>query len=210
MAKPPKPAPAPKTTTHGNPADESPPAGVPSGRNVIVAVTGGIACYKSADLVSRFVQSGATVRVLMTEAATKFVTPLTFQSLSNSPVTTNIWEAYEHHDSQHIALARWCDLMVIAPATADIIAKVAAGICEDVVSLVAAAVGTSKPILLAPAMNADMWANPLTQRNLKTLKDVLRCRVVGPDTGWQACRTSGPGRMSEPEAIFDAAIDLIP
>ncbi len=181
----------------------------PTNRKVIVAVTGGIACYKTAQLVSRLAQAGATVRVLMTESATRFVTPLTFQSLANAPVVTSMWDVHEHHDSPHIALARWCDLMIIAPASANTIAKIATGHCDDVVSIVACAIGTAKPMLIAPAMNADMWANPITQRNITTLKDVLKCHTVGPDDGWQACRTTGTGRMSEPEAILDAAMKLM-
>ncbi len=176
---------------------------------VIVAVTGGIACYKSAELVSRLAQNGVAVRVLMTESATRFVAPLTFQSLSNAPVVTSIWQSQGQDDAAHIALARWCELMIIAPASADMIAKLAAGICDDVVGLVAAAVGGVKPVLLAPAMNADMWTNPITQRNMDTLKHVLRCHTVGPETGWQACRTTGPGRMSEAESIFARAMALL-
>jgi len=174
-----------------------------------VAVTGGIACYKSADLVSQLAQAVMTTRVLMTEAATRFVAPLTFQSLSNNPVVTNIWDAQEHHDSQHIALAQWCQAMVIAPATTHTIAKLAAGLCDDIVSLVATAIGPNKPMLLAPAMNADLWANPITQRNVATVQQVLGYHTVGPDTGWQACRTQGPGRMAQPDAIFDALLALL-
>lgn len=178
-------------------------------RKVIVAVTGGIACYKAAYIVSHLAQTGVAVRVLMTESATQFVTPLTFRSLSNAPVVTSLWDSHEHHDAQHVALARWCDLMVIAPASANTIAKLAAGLCDDAVSLTAAVIGSSKPILLAPAMNADMWANPITQRNVATVKQLLGCHTVGPEAGWQACRTTGPGRMSEPEAILNAAMAIL-
>ncbi len=177
--------------------------------HAIVAVTGGIACYKSAHLVSRLAQEGVDVRVLMTESATRFITPLTFRSLSNNPVVTNAWESHDQHDAQHVALARWCDVMVIAPATADIIAKIAAGICDDVVSLVAAVIGRNKPIVLAPAMNADMWANPIAQRNVSAITQTLGCQTVGPESGWQACRTTGPGRMSEPDAILAAVRPLL-
>jgi len=178
-------------------------------RKVIVAVTGGIACYKAAQLVSQLVQTGISVRVLMTKSATRFVTPLTFSSLSNGPVTTSIWAHGDKSDVQHVALANWCDLMIIAPASADIIAKLAAGICDEVVSLVGAVVGKKKPMLLAPAMNADMWSNPITQRNINTVKQTLGCHTVGPETGWQACRTTGPGRMSEPDVILSRATDLL-
>ncbi len=179
-----------------------------AGKKIIVAATGGIACYKAATLVSRLAQAGAAVQVLMTEAATRFVTPLTFQTLSNAPVVTSIWQAQDRYDSQHVALARWADLMVIAPASADILAKLAAGICDDVVCLTACALPRTPrmtPVLLAPAMNEQMWENPVTQRNLATVKDVLGYRTVGPESGWQACRTVGAGRMSEPETILEEA-----
>ncbi|MCC6580278.1 MAG: phosphopantothenoylcysteine decarboxylase [Phycisphaeraceae bacterium] len=179
------------------------------GRTILVGVTGGIACYKVATLVSRLAQRGAQVRVLMTEAATKFVGPLTFQALSGGHVATSIWEAEDRPDAQHIAYARSAGLMIIAPATADILAKIAAGICDDVVSLVACALPQTTPLLLAPAMNQQMWENPITQRNIQTLRELRGCHQVGPESGWQACRTSGAGRMSEPEAILAAAEKLL-
>ncbi|MAX22987.1 MAG: hypothetical protein CMJ19_00670 [Phycisphaeraceae bacterium] len=178
-------------------------------RQVLVAVTGGIACYKACTLVSRLAQAGATVRVMMTESAKQFVTPLTFQSLSNQPVHSSLWEAVDRPDAQHIGLARWADLVIIAPATANILAKAATGICDDLVSTVLCAVPQTTPVLFAPAMNADMWANPVTQRNISTVKDLLNWKSVGPEEGWQACRTLGAGRMSEPDAIFDAASDCL-
>lgn len=175
----------------------------------MVAVTGGIACYKTAALVSRLVQAGADVRVIMSEAATRFVAPLTFQSLSGKTVLMSIWQSDDHPDSQHVGLARWCDLMIIAPATANILGKLAAGLTDDVVSLVASALPRATPLLVAPAMNADMWASPIVQRNLATVKQVLGYHTVGPDEGWQACRTTGPGRMSEPQAIMAAAAAVL-
>ena len=178
-------------------------------RRIIVAVTGGIACYKSASLVSKLVQAGADVRVLMTRGARRFVEPLTFETLSGHKVTTSVWHARDNLESQHVADARWCDLLIIAPATADIIARLAAGICDDVVCLTAAALSRDTPVLLAPAMNAQMWQSPITQRNLTTLRDMLGYNVVGPEEGWQACRTAGAGRMSEPEAIVERVADLI-
>lgn len=178
------------------------------GKRVLVAVSGGIACYKSAAFVSKLVQAGADVRVIMTDAATKFVGPITFQSLSGKPVVTSMWQADDQPESQHVGFARWCDLLVITPASADIIAKIAAGLCDDVVSLTACALPKATPMLLAPAMNADMWASPIVQRNMQTLVDLLGVHVVGPEEGWQACRTQGAGRMSEPEAILDAAAKL--
>ena len=182
-------------------------------RKVLVALSGGIACYKTATLVSHLVQRGAEVRVVMTQAATRFLGPLTLQSLSGRPVVTSIWETLDAeggHESPHIALARWADLMVIAPCSADLLARLASGLTDDPVSLIAAALPAETPLLLAPAMNADMWAHPIVQRNLATLHDLLpNLHQVGPEAGWQACRTRGEGRMSEPEAIFDAIENLL-
>ncbi len=175
----------------------------------MVALTGGIACYKTATLVSRLVQAKAIVRVLMTDAATRFVTPLTLQSLSGQSVITSIWQADDRPDSQHIGVARWCDLMIIAPASANTIARLAHGLCDDVVSLVATALPRDTPLLLAPAMNADMWANPAVQRNVAQLRDD-GVRFIGPEEGWQACRTKGAGRMSEPDAILTAIATALP
>ncbi|MAE63798.1 MAG: hypothetical protein CMJ18_05955 [Phycisphaeraceae bacterium] len=176
------------------------------GRKVIVAVTGGIACYKVPTIVSRLAQGGAEVRVLMTPAATRFVTPLTFQSLSGHAVLTDPWrDDVEHPESPHIGLARWCDLFIVAPATADIMARLAAGLCQDIVSLTASALPRTTPVLLAPAMNEQMWENPITQRNVETVRSVLGYNLVGPAEGWQACRMRGAGRMSEPDEILSAA-----
>lgn len=178
------------------------PAQAARGRRILIGLTGGIACYKTAFVVSRLVQAGAEVTVLMTEAAARFVTPLTFQALSGRPVYTNQWEHVESHDPQHISLARSADLMLIAPCTMDLMSKLAFGRTDDVVSLVASAIDRAKtPCLLAPSMNAVMWGQPATQRALKQLRED-GFRIIGPDSGWQACRTEGPGRMSEPEEIL--------
>ena len=180
-----------------------------TGRKILVALSGGIACYKTATLVSRLVQAGAEVRVIMTEAATRFITPLTLQSLSGHPVLTSLWQHDDRPDSQHVGLARWCDCLCIAPCSADMIAKLAHGLTPDLVSLSASALPSSTPLLLAPAMNAEMWANPVCQRNLALLRELLPNLVeVGPEEGWQACRTRGGGRMSEPEAIRDTIAGL--
>jgi phosphopantothenoylcysteine decarboxylase/phosphopantothenate--cysteine ligase len=173
-----------------------------TGAAIIVAVTGGIASYKSATLVSRLVQSGAQVTVLMTESATRFVTPLTFQALSGRHVYTNQWQHVESHDPQHIALATRAKLMIIAPATMDCLARLATGRADDIVSVVTAAVDREHtPILLAPSMNSVMWSQPSTQRNVNTLK-ADGFTVLDPASGWQACRAVGPGRMPEPEELL--------
>lgn len=188
-----------------------PSSGVPTGpsvafrdRRIFVGVTGGIAVYKVATVVSRLAQGGASVTVAMTEAATRFVTPLTFQALSARPVYTSPWEHLESKDPQHVSLASGLDAAVIAPCTMDCMANLASGRASDVVTLILSAIDRKKtPVLLAPSMNAVMWAQPSTQRNLATLiEDGFQ--IVGPEDGWQACRTSGTGRMSEPEAILTA------
>lgn len=180
------------------------------GRRVVVALSGGIACYKVATLVSRLVQQGALVRVLMTEAATRFITPLTLQSLSGQAVLTSMWDHDDRPDSQHIGIARWAEVLVVAPCSADMIGKLAHGLTPDVVSLACSALPTTTPLLLAPAMNADMWANPIVQRNLAILREHLpNLHEIGPDEGWQACRTKGGGRMSEPETIRDRVVELL-
>mgnify|MGYP000867987754 CR=1 FL=1 len=178
--------------------------GFVDGRRIIVGVTGGIAAYKTATVVSRLAQAGAEVTVLMTESATKFVTALTFQALSGRAVYTSAWEHIESKDPQHIALASGADLAIVAPASMDCLAKLATGRADDVVSLVLSAIDRAKTrVLLAPAMNAAMWAQPSTRRNVKTLIDDGFV-MVGPAEGWQACRTNGDGRMSEPADLLGA------
>ncbi|HVU64600.1 MAG TPA: flavoprotein [Phycisphaerales bacterium] len=175
-----------------------------NGVPILVGVTGGIAAYKTCHLVSRLAQSGAAVTVAMTQDAAKFVTPLTFQALSGRPVYTSTWDHIESSDPQHVSLARACRAAIVAPCTMNCMAKLAMGLTDDIVTLILSAIDRAKtPVLLAPAMNAQMWAQPSTQRNLKTLL-ADGYKTIGPAEGWQACRTSGPGRMSEPEDLFEA------
>lgn len=184
-------------------------AGAVKGKRIVVGVTGGIAVYKTCTLVSRLAQAGAEVTVLMTPAATQFVTPLTFQALSARPVYTSAWEHVESQDPQHISLATRADACVVAPCTMDCMARLAMGMTSDVVTLVLSAVDRSKtPVLLAPAMNAMMWAQASTQRNLTTLRSDGYA-IVGPGQGWQACRIVGEGRMSEPETIAAAVAEAV-
>ncbi|MBL8763294.1 MAG: hypothetical protein JNM07_03370 [Phycisphaerae bacterium] len=174
------------------------------GKRIIVGVTGGIAAYKTATVVSRLAQAGATVTVAMTEAATRFVAPLTFQALSARPVYTGAWDHLESLDPQHIALASAADAVVVAPCTMDCMARLAQGRADDVVTLILSAVDRARaPVLLAPSMNEVMWEQPATQRNLRTLEND-GFRFVGPGSGWQACRHVGTGRMSEPDEILAA------
>ena len=171
---------------------------------MLLGVSGGVACFKAAALCSALAKRHE-VRVVMTEAATRFVTPLTFQSLSGHAVHASVWGSDTSPASEHVGLARWCDLYVVAPATADTLAQLAHGLTPSPVSLVANALPGSTPMLLAPAMNSDMWLHPATQRNVALLRELLPGTVwVGPDAGWQACRTEGTGRMAEPVAILEA------
>jgi phosphopantothenoylcysteine decarboxylase/phosphopantothenate--cysteine ligase len=173
-----------------------------NGKRVLVGVTGGIAAYKTATVVSKLAQAGAHVTVAMTEAATHFVTPLTFQALSGNAVYTSSWEHIESKDPQHISLASGTDMALVAPCTMDCLAKLATGRADDVVTLILSAIDRAKtPVLLAPSMNAVMWGQPATKRNMQQLAED-GFQFIGPDDGWQACRTVGTGRMSEPEEIL--------
>ena len=174
------------------------------GRRILVGVTGGIAAYKTCHVVSRLAQSGADVTVLMTESAARFVGPITFEALSGGPVYTSVWEHVEAHDPQHISLARQADAVIVAPASMNCLSKLAGGGGDDVVALVVSAIDRARtPVLLAPAMNAVMWSQPATQRNVRTLRDD-GFAFVGPGEGWQACRSEGVGRMAEPGEILEA------
>ncbi|WP_322521419.1 bifunctional phosphopantothenoylcysteine decarboxylase/phosphopantothenate--cysteine ligase CoaBC [Guyparkeria halophila] len=171
-----------------------------SHQRILVGVSGGIAAYKAVVLVRRLVEAGCEVRVVMTEAATRFVTPLSFQAVSGHPVRTTLLDAEAESGMDHIALARWADAVVIAPASADLMARLAAGMADDLLTTLCLATGA--PVHLAPAMNRQMWAHPATQAN----RDTLLARgvtLLGPAAGAQACGETGEGRMLEPEAIVD-------
>jgi phosphopantothenoylcysteine decarboxylase/phosphopantothenate--cysteine ligase len=171
-------------------------------RNVLLGVSGGIAAYKSAELVRQLQARGARVRVIMTRGAREFITPLTLQALSGNPVHTELLDAEAEQGMGHIELARWADLLLIAPATADLVARLAAGRADDLLTTVALA--TPAPMLLAPAMNQQMWRDEATSANIATLL-ARGVTMVGPAAGEQACGDVGPGRMEEPEVIAGAA-----
>ena len=179
-----------------------------AGREVLLCVTGGIACYKAADLASKLVQAGAGVHTAMTAAAERFVAPLTFQALTRRKVYTSLWTEPEDDCSQHLSLTEAADLTIVAPATANILAKMAGGIADDLVSTLALSANGACPILVAPAMNSRMWNAPATQRNIGQLVE-WGVRVVGPGEGNLACGTAGPGRMAEPEEILAAAVEIL-
>lgn len=168
------------------------------GYEVVVAVGGGIAAYKVCAVVSRLVQRDVGVTVAMTKAATKFVGPLTFQALSARPVLTSLWRGGDAGDPQHLGLMRRANVLLIAPATANLLAKIAHGICDDLVSTMVTA--ATCPVLIAAAMNDVMWANPAVQANAATLRG-YGYRLIEPAEGWLACRSVGAGRMAEPEAL---------
>jgi len=188
------------------PPSTSPPPQPLHGREIILAVCGGIAAYKVADLLSKLVQRSCGVTVVMTPSATRFVTPLTFQTLSGRPVRTDMWDLPDSSDPQHIGLTEKANLMLVAPATANIIAKTAAGLCDDLVSTMINAAAC--PVVFAPAMNNLMWTNPITQENVQKLTR-LGYRFIGPEEGWLACRNTGPGRMSEAGSILEAVTQIL-
>lgn len=171
-----------------------------SNRQILLGVTGGIAAYKSPDLVRRLRDRGARVRVVMTAAAERFVTAQTFQAVSGEPVRTGLWDEQAEAAMGHIELARWADAIVIAPASADFIARLAGGLADDLLTTLCLA--SAAPVWVAPAMNAQMWMNPATQANVALLRR-RGVDMVGPDDGDQACGEVGTGRMTEPEAIAD-------
>lgn len=176
------------------------------GREIVVGVCGGIACYKVAEVVSKLVQSGAGVTVCMTESAQKFVGALTFEALSGRKVRSSTFELVNTSDPQHIAMTERADLMLIAPATGNMLAKAAHGICDDLVSLMINAAAC--PVVFAPAMNNRMWENPVTQENIaKLVKHGYR--MIGPESGWLACRNVGMGRMSEAATIVAEVTSLL-
>jgi len=172
-----------------------------SGKHVLLGVTGGIAAYKAPDVVRRLREAGAEVRVVLTASAAQFVTPLTFQAVSGHPVRESLWDDSAEAAMSHIELARWADIVLVAPATADFIARLAAGMADDLLTTLCLA--TDAPLAVAPAMNRLMWANPATRDNVARLA-ARGMTVLGPGTGEQACGETGEGRMLEPREIVAA------
>jgi phosphopantothenoylcysteine decarboxylase/phosphopantothenate--cysteine ligase len=170
-------------------------------KELLVGVTGGIAAYKSADLVSKCVQAGAHVTVILTRAARRFIGATTFEALTGRPVYTDMFSPREHYRGEHIGLAQRANLLCIAPASADIMAKLAHGLADDL--LTTTVLATTAPILLAPAMNCEMWAKPAVQRNVTQLRSdgVI---IIEPEEGWLSCGQVGAGRMAAPERIIQS------
>lgn len=185
-------------------------------RKIALGISGGIAAYKSAYLTRLLVKAGAEVTTIMTANAQKFITPLTFQTLSGRRVISSAFDPPAEVKVEHIELAQWAEILVVAPATANIMAKFAQGIADDFLSTFYLSLGSEKPVLLAPAMNYRMWLHPATQSNLKILKD-RGAFIVGPNAGDLACLTEEAdsekkelvGRMSEPDEIYKAVLDIL-
>ncbi|NLG85789.1 MAG: bifunctional phosphopantothenoylcysteine decarboxylase/phosphopantothenate--cysteine ligase CoaBC [Firmicutes bacterium] len=177
-----------------------------TGKTVVLGVTGGIAAYKAAEIASSLVHAGTIVKVIMTEAATRFIAPLTFQTLTRQPVVVDMFAAPDRWEVAHVSYAQAADLILIAPATANMIGKLALGLADDM--LTATVMASHAPVLIAPAMNSNMYLNPAVQHNL----DLLRQRgfhIIEPESGYLACGDVGPGRLAAPEQIVQAAQRLI-
>ncbi|MFV0445147.1 MAG: flavoprotein [Planctomycetaceae bacterium] len=175
-------------------------------REILLGVSGGIAAYKAADLCSKLVQAGAKVSVVLTQAATNFIGKTTFEALTGRPVYVGMFQPQEHHIGEHIGLARRAELFVIAPATADVIAKLAHGHADDLLTTLALAV--TCPVLVAPAMNSEMWAKAPTQRNIQQLRDD-GLHLADPGQGWLSCGMTGAGRMAEPVELLSQVTKLL-
>lgn len=176
------------------------------GKKILVGVSGGIAAYKAVDLVSKLRKQGVTVKVVMTQNATKLVSALTFREISGSPVAVSMWDEVPEFHVEHIALAEWADMVVLAPATANIIAKMANGIADDMLSTTLLA--TKAPIVICPAMNTNMYQNPVTQANLNKLA-ALGHTIITPASGMLACGVEGIGRLPEPADIVEKLIAIV-
>lgn len=176
---------------------------VPQAKNVLLGVTGGIAAYKAAELCRLFVKQGVPVQVVMTRSATRFVGPMTFQALSGNAVRVELFDESHEAAMGHIELARWADQIVVAPASADFLARYAAGMADDLLTTLCLA--TTAPVAVAPAMNQQMWQHPATVENVRRLRS-RGIRVLGPAAGEQACGESGPGRLLEPNALLAALL----
>jgi phosphopantothenoylcysteine decarboxylase/phosphopantothenate--cysteine ligase len=175
-------------------------------QEILLGISGGVAAYKSADLCSKLVQQGAKVTVVMTESSLKFIGKATFEALTNRPVYTDLFAPQEHFLGEHIGLARRANLLVIAPATANVLGRLAHGLADDLLTTVALAV--TCPVLLAPAMNNEMWIKPSVQRNVEQLR-ADGIRIAGPAEGWLSCGVLGPGRMAEPADLLGEIASML-
>lgn len=178
-------------------------------KNVLLGITGGIATYKACSLVNLLIKAGADVKVIMTEAATKFVCSLTFQTLTNHAVYVDMFNSTNKEDVEHISLAKWADIMVIAPITANTISKIAYGIADNLLTTVVMALPQKTHVLLAPAMNVEMWNNPIIQNNVELLKKYKKYLFVYPEKGILACRDEGVGKIADNQLIVTEIRNLL-
>lgn len=172
-------------------------------KNILIGVCAGISSYKTCELVRLLIKDGFSVKVLMTESATKFVTPLVFQTLSANVVYLDMFALAKEEGIKHIELTEWADICVIAPLTANTLSKIAGGYCDNLLTTVICALPQAKKIILAPAMNTNMWKNPIIQENTGKLKKLKRYIFLNPQSGFLACGDYGEGRMPEPEEIYN-------
>jgi phosphopantothenoylcysteine decarboxylase len=177
-------------------------------RNIVLGVTGSIAAYKAAEITSRLAKQGANVNVVMTSDAQRFITPLAFKTLSRNPVVTDLYDEQEGWKPMHIKLADEAGLLLVAPATANFLAKLAHGLADDALSCIALAINPGTPILIAPAMNGKMWLHPATQQNVQTLRS-RSIHFIGPEEGMLSCGYEGLGRLFDPEKIVQRALELL-
>lgn len=178
-------------------------------KKILVGVTGGIAAYKTCSLVNSLISQGAEVRVVMTNNAKQFVTPLTFQALTNHPVYDDLWSSVDSHTVEHISLSHWADVIVISPATANTIGKMAMGLADNLLTTIVLASLPDVKVLVAPAMNTNMWDNKLVQKNIKTLEDTGKFFFVEPRSGVLACRDEGKGKIAEVDDILEQVVKMV-
>jgi phosphopantothenoylcysteine decarboxylase/phosphopantothenate--cysteine ligase len=180
--------------------------------NILLGVSGGVAAYKAVDLASKLTAAGAVVRTIMSENACRLICPKSFEAVTGQPVYTNMWQTNEEFEIGHVSMVDWADAVVVAPATANIIGKIANGICDDLLSTtlcVCWPLIRSGAAILAPAMNDNMWNNPAVRHNIKIVKE-MGFQLTGPAEGRLACGTEGIGRMSEPQEILEAIEEIAP
>jgi len=177
---------------------------LPKNRNILIGICGGISVYKSCELIRLLIKSDHKVKVVMTKAATRFINPLVFRTLSKNPVYVEMFSENQKEYTKHISLAKWADLCVVAPISANTLSKVALGICDNLLTTVLCALPDSKKIILVPAMNNFMWKNPLIQENVNKFKKIKRFVLIFPKSGELACGAEGEGRMPEAKEIYKA------
>ncbi|MBR1877843.1 MAG: bifunctional phosphopantothenoylcysteine decarboxylase/phosphopantothenate--cysteine ligase CoaBC [Paludibacteraceae bacterium] len=179
------------------------------GKHILIGISGGIAAYKIPELIRLFTKAGAEVRVTTTRHALEFVTEMTLQTLSGHSVYSDVFAAINAHATEHISLPEWADVMLVAPATANVLGKTAAGIADDALTTTICSCAARRPVVIAPAMNDKMWENPATQKAIATLRTWERVTVLEPAEGPLACGTSGKGRMPEADVLFEAVQDVL-